>query len=724
MSTDTKVSFGSMAVLAEAVEGNAELNGVLPVEFTGGEVLNVVLFSRSTTRVVTPLNAGSFKMLAETSSLCESLSTVKKSRSSNEIGRFSVIGSEDPITVFGFPYEVTAKAGQVILCNVPSAGISYRNYFQERFDESTGKSFIPVILQAADFSGDTTFKVGDVIYQVVGVWDQFGLVSSSEPVTSAGLTVIPADGTLGGIYQGDVLCEAGVTLDDNVIVYGSLNTRNGNCVSNEGYGLVVVGNWISGQVDFNVGEDEVQQPIRIDGDWIFREVDIEYTNASGGIGYQGVIVSGNLIGTDYEEDSTYFRIDGLPGNRAGHVYVYGNVSLYNFSAKGGEATETLAAGDGGYLTIQGNLKCRDLFFQGGDSSFAGMNAGNGGEIDIEGDLFVDDIDIHGGYSTGGSAGNGGSINIRGSIYSDNIDIYGGDCSSDSPDYRAGNGGYIYIRGESVIDECNLHGGQRLGALSSGNSLSPSNGGNFNCGSNACIDTLSIYGGNVMTSNYAPHTGGNGGNVYVDGNFTVSSLYGYGGGSLSGAASCPGGNGAAVAVNGNMVASSAVSLNGGAGTGGNGGAGGHIEVQGTIVTSGTIDLTGGASGVAGESPALTGGACGSMNIFGGGSVYLIKLLDGSGEDAPAIPAGLIMSGMLSVGAIELDVRSNVYITGRAGATLRVNSMPVKAALHHIVGGNYVESGDINDYTMGSLFISAGESMEWMIIQAFSLSSLFP
>ena len=385
-----------------------------------------------------------------------------------------------------------------------------------------------------------------------------------------GVTVIPDGGTISGVYQGDVLCEGGVTFADNVTIYGSLNTKQGICVNTEGYGLVVGGNWLSDAVDFNVGEGGIQYPIRIDGDWIFREVDIEYTNASGGIGYQGVIVSGDLIGTDYEDDSTYFRIDGLLGNRGGHVYVHGNVSLYHFSARGGGSTETLAAGEGGYLTVQGNLKCRDLFFEGGDSSFADMDAGAGGEVDVEGDLFADDIRLQGGDSNlGGNAGNGGTLAVRGSAYADEVDIFGGYCNSDSPDYRAGNGGYLSVRGQINIDECSLIGGDRSGTLASANSLAQSNGGNVDCGSNAYFDNLYVYGGSVYTTNHAPQAGGNGGSVTITGNLFVEYFSGNGGQSNLTSYT---GNGSYVYVGGSLqtdnfyfeggVANSGVSGNGG------------------------------------------------------------------------------------------------------------------------------------------------------------------
>ena len=405
-----------------------------------------------------------------------------------------------------------------------------------------------------------------------------------------GVTVIPDGGTISGFYQGDVLCEGSVTLADGVTIYGSLNTKQGTCVNNEGYGLVVGGNWLSDAVNFYIGVSEIQNPIIIQGDWIFRDVDIEYTNASGGIGNYGVIISGDLIGTDYEEDSTYFRIDGLPGNRGGYVYVYGNVSLYNFSARGGAATETLAAGDGGYITVQGNVKCRDLFFQGGDSGFAGRNAGSGGEIDVEGDLFADDIRLQGGDSDlGGSAGNGGRLDVRGSVYADEVDIFGGYCNSDSPDYRAGNGGNLYVRGQININDCILNGGNRSGTLASANSLGECDGGNVFCKSNAYFDILDVSGGNVYTANHAPHAGGDGGSVEITGNLYVETFEGNGGQSNLTSYT---GNGSYVYVEGSLRTNSFY-FEGGVANSGACGNGGQLYVDSDISVSYAIYGEGGS-----------------------------------------------------------------------------------------------------------------------------------
>jgi len=475
MSTDTRVSFGSMAVLVEAVEGNAELNGVLPFEFSGGEILNVVLFSRNTTRVVTPLNASSFRMLAETSSLCESLSTVRKSRSSSEVGRFSVIGSESPVTVFGFPYELTAKAGEVSLCNIPSVGISYRNYFQERFDETTGKSFIPIIVQASHFSGDTTFKVEDVSYQVVGVWDvKEGATSSGDvdPETGGGgVTIIPDGGEIEGTYQGDVLCLGAVTITGGLRVQGSLNTKKGECTIlslADGNDITIEGNWLSSGVYTQMGAI-VESNIKVYGDWIFNNVLLVTGNA-----FEKVIyILGSLIQNteaSFMGESYGFRTVPIDGQSGIVIVVNENLLVVTLDGIGSQAeVSTGTAGNGSHLYVIGDIKASFINLSGGpvdhvSEGIASIQAGNGGSISCQGNIVCTNISLDGGSNNTavtGIGGHGGSISSAGSLTSESISAAGGLSKG-----TAGNsGGNVEIKGfMTVTDTLNVSGGSSEGIV--------------------------------------------------------------------------------------------------------------------------------------------------------------------------------------------------------------------------------------------------------------------
>lgn len=596
MSTDTRVSFGSMAILVEAVESNAELNGVLPFSFTGNEIVNVVLFSRNSTRVVTPLNVSTFRMLSQTSKLCTSLETVRNSRSSSEVGRFTIAGTGNPVTVFGFPYELMPKAGEVTFGNISSVGISSRSYLQERFDESSGESFVPIIIKAADFSGVGTFKVGDVEYQVVGVWDSFQNFTSGSELPpdegGGGVTIIPNGGTLEGTYQGSVICEGEVTITGGLLVQGSLNTKAGNCIINtlsEGNDIIVQGDWISSQV-FSYMGGIISSNIRIYGDWIFSSVNLVRNEGF-------VYVLGDLI-QDIEtygesEGQFYFSVYTVDGVNGGFIVVGGDLIVQRFEAVGGgQDKDSGSVGNGSSLFVMGNINSETIHLYGGN---------------ITND--VEEVSLP-------QAGSGGVLECEGSINCENLDLYGGSCSVMG---QGGNGGTILCGGHLISNYINL----------------------------------------------------NGGNSYVE----------------------------------------------------QAGTGGMVEVNGSASVKNTINLAGGESYGTNEYPAGPGGSSGSCYFSGGGSVGYLQLTDGGGV-APTANAGLDFSGTLNAGTIDLSMRSNVYIVAESGSILRVNSMSVKAALHHIVGDNYVESGDINDYTMGSIFLSTGKNTEWMIIQGVPVSSLFP
>ena len=772
MSTDTRVSFGSMAVLVEAVDENAEVNGVLPVEFVGGEALNVILFSRNSTRVVTPLNATNFRMLSGTSSLCGNLQTVRESRSSSEVGRFTVNYTdgqvEKAINVFGFAYEIAAKEGQVVVGNMSSFGLNSRHYLQPRFDESKGGSYIPVILKAESFSGETTFTVGAVEYQVVGVWDQYGFLTSSgeNPAADGGLTIIPHEGFLEGDYDGNVLCEGQVTIRGELHIKGSLNTKQGYCIIDHDNGdITIEGDWLAREVYTNMGAI-FNDSLRIYGDWIFTNVSL-HTGSDSAFIY----VLGDLIQDLEAQDQNFnFHIYAELGADAPFIAIGGDLIVIDLTSDGGAgAVLTGMAGDGSGIWVGGDVNAINLSIKGGDVYEVGEEvkevlSGNGGYLECRGDIKVENLYLNGGSNSTGTPGNGGSAGqvscIGDLVVKDNVYGSGGngadstiDSTSTSGGASGGNAAVIECTGDIYIKYALMQGGDGLGVGSGGaggeiygNRLSGGDwnleGGNLNysignstygkggkieCSELSLEDLIVSQGSFANETNFentSAESGAGSGRVEVSGDLIVINLTGLGAhdsGSLN--PSFDGGNGAEVIVGGKLKAVS-IDLKGGSSYGKNAGSGGYLEVKGGIFVETVVDLTGGESMPIGEEfPALVGGSSGSMDIFGGGNVGTIKLLDGIGETASASNAGLTLSGMLSVGEIQLDSRSNVYIVGKPGAVFKVNSMSVKAALHHITGDEYVESGDINDYTQNSIFLSTGESTEWMIIQGVAVSSLF-
>lgn len=754
MSTDTRVSFGSMAVLVEAVEENATLNGVLPVEFTGGEALNVILFSRNSTRVVTPLNAQKFRMLSETSTLCENLQTVRDSKSSSDVGRFSVtyIGDkgDEVINVFGFAYEIEAKPGQVVISNMSSTPLNSRSYLQPRFEESTGESYVPVILKASSFNGNANFTVGDVTYVVVGVWDQFGFFTSSgESPTGngGGVTIIPDAGTLEGDYIGNVLCEGLVRITGPVSIKGSLNTRQGDCIIDATNGSITVeGDWLSESVYTDMGA-VLSDNLRVYGDWIFKNVsivrnesliyvlgdliqDMEFNNEEDGFrvnaelgitpGY--VVIGGDLILKTFESKGGNVKTDGNVGN-GGTLYVFGDINADTIEMNGGDAgslsdkdAQYLIAGNGGVIVSKGNIKVTYLYVNGTSNNTSVIgNGGQGGFIECDGNIIAtyglygdggigfDDVDENS-ESGGANGGDGAVIECKGDVNVRFISLQGGPGIGSG---IGGKGGEIYAN-RLTGEQWSLKGGNVTYCM---DNAAYGAGGKVEC-KELTVDSLLVSQGNFSNernSNVTSIAEVTTGLVEVFGDLIVGTLTGTGAWDLGSVGdSLNGGIGATILVGGKLKAES-IDLTGGSSPTRNAGAGGSITVKAGIFVEEDIFLGGGDSGV-------EVGSSGSINIFGGGNIGSLYLLDGVGIGDPATAnAGLTVSGMLTVNQIRLDYRSNVYIYSPNGAFLRVRSMPDKDRLHHIVGENYVESGPINDYTIGSLFISSGPNQAWSVIQ---------
>jgi hypothetical protein len=233
------------------------------------------------------------------------------------------------------------------------------------------------------------------------------------------------------------------------------------------------------------------------------------------------------------------------------------------------------------------------------------------------------------------------------------------------------------------------------------------------------ETIHLYGGNITNDveGVSLPEAGLGGIIDCKGSISCENLDLYGG-------SCSvigrGGNGGSILCGGHLI-SNYINLNGGNSHVGQAGTGGMLEVNGLASVKNTINLVGGDSYSMGEDLAGPGGSSGSCYFFGGGSVGYLQLTDGGGI-APIADAGLDFSGTLNAGVIDLSIRSNVYIIAEPGSTLRVNSMPTKAAVHHIEEELYVESADINDFLMGSILLSTGKNTEWMIISGIPISSI--
>jgi hypothetical protein len=167
-----------LADLVSSAGANALVDGVLPSTFDSNTQINVILFGRNTIRMVLPVNALRPLLLSQTAGYCANLSTETPSRVASQAGKFTVTGGPDGPppsnhTVFGFPYELYTGAGPVSVASFSVAPKQKPSSISPRFDEASGKSTAPIILFAADFAGVTRFSVGDVNYEVVGVWDVY-----------------------------------------------------------------------------------------------------------------------------------------------------------------------------------------------------------------------------------------------------------------------------------------------------------------------------------------------------------------------------------------------------------------------------------------------------------------------------------------------------------------------------------------------------------------------
>jgi len=106
-----------------------------------------------------------------------------------------------------------------------------------------------------------------------------------------GGTVIEGGGTIGGVYEGNVLCLGGVTFDDDVTIQGDLLVL-GDLTNDIGAELVVKGNLTARNLNFNNAVlSSAQSNITVDGNVTVYSI---YYHQGGG--FAGTLrVGGNLI---------------------------------------------------------------------------------------------------------------------------------------------------------------------------------------------------------------------------------------------------------------------------------------------------------------------------------------------------------------------------------------------------------------------------------------------
>ncbi len=283
---------------------------------------------------------------------------------------------------------------------------------------------------------------------------------------------------LSGTYDGNVVVNGSATITGDVLVNGSLFVT-GDLTNDQGHACEIRQD-LNVQDTINFGPSTSsgvsQAPLFVDGNCRFGE--FHFNVNSGETPF--LQVGGDLISTD-----SYFDGGGKDGADGLDIYVYGDFVCYYVSLAGGDATVGHAAGDGGYLFIQGAGTFDDgIDFNGGDSDYDNMNAGNGGEIECYGNLVGYFYGI-GGTANGNSyGGNGGEVRSYQNATLYWTSVNGGDCFSNNPVHSAGHGGYIVSDGDLDGDgPIFSNGGFRSGVFTTDVSMD----GNLNAGN------IDVYG---------------------------------------------------------------------------------------------------------------------------------------------------------------------------------------------------------------------------------------
>ena len=509
--------------------------------------------------------------------------------------------------------------------------------------------------------------------------DGFGTIVSGLETGGGGGSVIPPDGDLSGSYEGTVVCEGNVTLTGNLDLKGNLIVL-GDFINDGGYEVTISGSLTAYSILFDKADTSTpQQNFSVGGDLMFTYMEFHQCGRTAA----QLRVGGDLIGTAGFEGSPIFA-SGDDGTSGLNVLVYGNVTVTTLDVNGGYGN-TINAGNGGNVTVYGDLQVWDfLDLAGGNSNDA--DAGNGGTLDVYGDIVagVAVIYLYGGEATNGNAGNAGEIDCEGDLLVSEVAAYGGDCDSDSEAHRSGSGGDINLKGSLVSgDFINVSGGDRSGTLSAGASLDPPNAGNIDVNGSITAEDIDLIGGDVNTTDFAPHAAGNGGIIYVKGVFTIQDdLEVYGGDANVG----NGGNGGELNAVSSVYVDDDFEFYGGNSNNGNGGNGGFASVKGDL-HFGDGRLYGG------DATNGSGGNGAGLDVEG--NLYCDQFISASGGDCNSANE-THFAGNAGTFNIKCDFHyegdeDNLYMVGgsRSGAT----TVAANTGFFGASGGTIIVGGDL-------------------------------
>lgn len=506
----------------------------------------------------------------------------------------------------------------------------------------------------------------------------------------AGITVIPAGGTIGGTYYGDVVCQGAATLADDVTVNGDL-TVVGDLNNSTGRQLTVTGD-LKTLADFNFDRTNKalpQAPITVKGSW-FSHGTINFVQTGGvptsisvghdfiaGLGGNapifcygdfdtqgaGILVQGNFYAKKVALDGGDSA--SAQAGAGGSITVYGNmVVVEDISCRGGNSdTNTgFPAGFGGNIVVQGSLTCGyNIDVRGGGAEGPGENAGGAGLIQVYGDMNVTGfVLVSGGDSVLAGGNSGGAVTVYGDINCRGLETSGGSGAT-----FGGYAGVLECRGNVTVKQnLSLNGGAGL-SVGGGTAGSIEVRGNLIVGNELSANA----GSGAIAGPYSP-TAPEDSTIYVVGDLNVFRLNCNGGSATGGPAS----RGGKVIVRGNFTLGENMSISGGSSTIGEGGSGGQLNVTGNLTATPitTISLDGGASTTGGD-----GGDAGSLSVFGNVNVYDLTLSGGS-SGHPTLHSGgnggsVTVTGHAKCSSITLNGGSSPASRGSAGSFIGVGGL---------------------------------------------------
>lgn len=546
---------------------------------------------------------------------------------------------------------------------------------------------------------------GDAIVGTSSIRLEAGQASTLYPPSVGGGGVVVAGPNLSGTYASDILVIGNATVTGTLVVQGNL-TIQGDFINNGGFQVDVWGNCrVTGGCNFNPASATALNPITIFGNFtiegeissilppasfIFEsvfelfpgtfQVDTLVDMSSLGI-VDGVT---QILVTSGPETGNYFTITYYPGSGSvieiafpgpdfsimGESFdIGGSVDAYSFSMQTQTTPTTLSVGqnfnsglvrlgsfvdlglDGSNLVVGGDFFGKDLTLpceiNTGASGLA--NGGNAGNITVFGTLRSSHVYANGNDNDtiAGPAGNAGNLTV-GEFRSDHdltssqkvflriIELKGGSANG-SATISAGSSGSILARGTVSCAYIEINGGH------STTSATPTNGGEIKISGDLLVyNSINATGGSLSSSTIT-NSGGNAGDIRVDGDINC----------YAGGISAIGGNGRGLSKSG--------------------GKGSSIFCNGNIHVNGSINVYGG-NGMTDTSTLYTAavGIAGGLTIYGdvvSGSINAAagSMFNSGGTNTVFAPAGGIV---LIYGT--LTIKSSGFLNVTGGNSLRTTA----------------------------------------------------